>query len=87
MSKQTYPIRGETIKKARARQVMTQTVLSERTGLSSQHISMLETHGVSRVHASTAHKLAAALGLELSDLIEDLADTVEEVVPVGGRLR
>ncbi len=72
--KQTFPIRGATVKKMRARMVWTQTNLARESGLSAQHISEIERAEVSGVHASTVHKLARALGVEPVDLIE--ADVV-----------
>ena len=61
---------GMRIKELREAAGMTQIELSEKSGVSQEHISRLE-NGRHNINTKTADKLAAALGVRLIDLFEE----------------
>ena len=62
---------GKRIKELREGLGMTQVELSERSGVSQEHISRLE-NGRHNINTKTADKLAAALGVTLNKLFEEV---------------
>lgn len=56
------------LERLRCRAGLTQTELSEASGISRDTISRTETEQRTRAHATTTRKLAAALGVEICEL-------------------
>ncbi len=61
---------GKRIKELREAAGMTQAELSQKSGISQEHISRLE-NGHHDINTKTADKIAAALGVTLADLVRE----------------
>jgi transcriptional regulator with XRE-family HTH domain len=70
MSQKKYPeINGDRLREIRVSKPLTLRALGERSGVSYDRISKLEVHG-GPARPGTIHKLAAALGVEPSELVK-----------------
>ena len=67
------------IKAARLKKKMTQKQLSERTGLSQAYINELENRKKVNPSIIVLDKLAAALGVCLTEILEEEGNSVEEI--------
>jgi len=61
---------GKRIKEIRERQGMTQVELSQKSGISQEHISRIE-NGKFIPNVKTADKLAQAMGVKLIDILKE----------------
>lgn len=60
---------GMKLREIRTNQVLSLSMLEERSGVSRETILAIEQGKRKRVHPGTIHKLAAALGVEPKDLL------------------
>jgi transcriptional regulator with XRE-family HTH domain len=65
-----WQIDGERLRHIRKKRLLTQVELSKMTGVAQDSISSLET-GKREAHPGTIRKLAEALGVEPTELIEE----------------
>jgi transcriptional regulator with XRE-family HTH domain len=61
---------GDNVKAVRRRKLMTQVQVAEKAGVSHRTLVNIETNKVDP-HFSTIHKLAEALGVEPSELVDE----------------
>ena len=69
---------GEAVLGARKRAGMTQQQVAEKTGISKEHIGMIEVGNVTSPRTDTLQKIAIAVECTMADLIEDV-DFIKEV--------
>lgn len=69
-------VTGQVIGRLRVKRGMTQEVLSGLAGIARSHLAMIE-NGAKSPNVDTLWRLAAALGLRLSELVQLIEDAVE----------